>query len=120
MDASIESGLQALSDGLDRGLFCDNLHPLIETAKDLVRRSEPGPVQHGAFTVESVLADLQEFWDGYPVSPAAYEQVNAELGPALKRVVRAMIRPDERLELRARIEDLIGRHVHLQVTEAVR
>jgi hypothetical protein len=119
MDVSIEAELQALADGLDKGLFFDNLEPLIETAKRIVDRAE-GPVMLAAWIVESVLADLQTFWDDYPVAPAAHGRVNEALGPALKRVVRAMIAPDQRVFLGSHQEVLVGQLVQLQHDQAIR
>lgn len=118
MDPSVEAQLQALSDGLDRGLFSDNLHALIEIAKDIVMRSD-GPVQLAAFMIETVLADLEEMWDG-PVPRAAYEQVNAELGPALKRIVEVAIDPAHRVFLPEQLQALVRGFVALQVSQSVR
>ncbi len=119
MDVSIEAELQALADGLDKGLFFDNLEPLIETAKRVVDRAE-GVVMLAAWIVESVLADLQTFWDDYPVAPAAHARVNEALGPALKQVVRGMIDPDQRVFLANHQEALVAQLIQLQHDQAIR
>jgi hypothetical protein len=119
MDVSVEAELQGLADGLDKGLFFDNLEPLIETAKRIVDRAE-GTIQLAAWIVESVLADLQTFWDDYPVAPAAHARVNEALGPALKRVVRSMIAPDQRVFLAGHQEALVSQLIELQHDQAIR
>ncbi len=119
MDLSVETALHGLSDGLDKGLFVENLHELIEFSKQVVTQAS-GPIRVAAYVVESVLADLDGFWDDVPVSSERYVEVNAQLGPALKRAVQAMIRPDERPLLQDQLEGLVGGFIALQRTQAIR
>lgn len=119
MDRSVEADLQDLSDGLDKGLFFDNLDPLIVVAARVVDRAD-GAVRLGAWIVESVLADLQSFWDDFPVVPGSFAAVNEALGPALKRVVRAMIDPEQRVFLESHEQDLVARFIKLQHDRAIR
>lgn len=124
MDASIEAELQALSDGLDQGLFPHNLDSLIDTSKRLIAQLYWGggadDVLAALYDVESVLADLGEFWEDAPVAVPVYEAVNAELGPVLKRVVHAAIDPDQRVFLPSHTTALKRSWIGLQLTQSVR
>lgn len=120
MDASIENELQALSDGLDKGLFVANLEALIEITKRILSKADDGEIVVAAYVVESVLADLQTFWEDYPLPPTAFELVNAELGPVLKRVVTAMMDPGKRVFLPGHLASLVSGFIALQHSRTLR
>jgi hypothetical protein len=120
VNASIENELQALSDGLDKGLFVANLEALIEITKRILSKADDDEILLGGYVVESVLADLQTFWEDYPLSPAAFELVNAELGPVLKRVVTAMMDPGRRVFLPSHLASLIAGFLALQHSDVLR
>jgi hypothetical protein len=92
---------------------------LVEAAKRVVDRAD-GAVQLGAWIVESALADLQTFWDDFPVVPESFAAVDEALGPALKRVVRAMIDPEQRVFLESHEQDLVASFIKLQHDRAIR
>lgn len=119
VDPSVELQLESLSDGLEAELCCDQVVKLIDIVKSIVERTD-APLQRAGYTVESVLGDLYEFWDRTGVSPAAHHEVNAKLGPALRRVVAAMSNPQAWDELPGLEGELVACFVGLQLNQMIR
>lgn len=117
MAAANDDPIAPLLQRLGKGLYFDNLDRIIEGFKAIAFAAS-GPRQLTAWTAESVVADIQNFWDDRPIAPASHERVNEDLGPLLAQAADRLGSGSSDDELLAIAQQLVAALIQLQSTGA--
>lgn len=100
---------------LRRGLYGDNLRPLVDACKDM---AVAAPEALPYYVLESVFFDLLQRWDR-AVTQDEYNEVNDTLIPLVQSVLATLRQQSDRVETYSALDELVRRFLDLRRSGAI-